>query len=98
MFPVGQIVGGIIITYLLGSLLNWAFFQRMSMSKQAAVVASAVAATVFAIVLYGFGNANGGPWNPGNGPIAYGLGGLVSGAIRYWRVEAADDGEESEAA
>jgi hypothetical protein len=98
MFPVGQIVGGIIITYLIGTLLNWAIFKRTSLSTRSAAVASAAAAIVIAIVAYGFGNADGGPWNPGNGPIAYGIGGLVSGAIRYWRADMGNVINEGEAA
>ena len=98
MFPIGQIVGGIIITYLLGMLADWAIFKRTSMSRSVGIIASSVLAVLVAVVLYGFGNANGGPWNPGNGPIAYGLGGAISGVIRWWRANAKGELDEGELA
>ena len=97
MFSIGQIVGGVIATFILGFLVDWLILKRLPISRSIGLILSAVVAVVVAIVLYGFGNADGGPWNPGYGYLTYGLGGLISGAIRYWRADAKgefDDGKE----
>lgn len=85
---IGQIAGGFILVFLLGTLIDWLVFKRSSLSRTIAILCSTVAAIVLAVVLYGFGNADGGPWNPGNSLIAYPIGGVVAGAVRYFRADA----------
>ena len=87
---IGGIIGAFIATFLLGSLLNWALFKRLSVSPTAAALLSAGSAIVLALVIAGFGNADAGPWNPGNGYIIYGIGGLLSGAVLYFRARKAE--------
>ena len=95
MFDLGMIFGAFIATFVLGMLFNWAIYKRLKLSAQAAVVLSSLTAIIAAIVLYGFGNADGGPWNPGDGVASYTIGGLLSGAARLFmaRREQASDAD-----
>jgi hypothetical protein len=48
------------------------------------ITLSVIAAVGLAILLYGFGNARGGPWNPLPGGIAYVIGGGIVWALKLW--------------
>jgi O-antigen/teichoic acid export membrane protein len=83
VFNLGMIVGAFIATFVLGFLFNWMVYKRLRISAQTAVALSSLTAIVVAIVVYGFGNADGGPWSPGDGVVSYVIGGLLSGAVRF---------------
>lgn len=83
----GQLIGGVLAIFLLDALFDWALFKRVIEPGPVRIAASVSASVVLAIVLYGFGNANGGPWNPGSGIIAYPFGGVVVGAFRFFRLK-----------
>lgn len=76
-YLIGAFVGGAIIIYLLSALIEWAVVKRVVDVPAAAITACTVLAMVLAIVLYGFGNADGGPWNPLPGGLAY----VIAGAF-----------------
>jgi hypothetical protein len=76
-YLLGQFVGGLIIIYLLSVFVEWALVKRILDTPTVGIVVSTLAATVLAIILYGFGNADGGPWTPMPGAMIY----IVSGAV-----------------
>jgi hypothetical protein len=83
----GTTVGGLIIIYLLSSLLEWAIMKRVLDSPTQGIPASVAVAVVLAIILYGFGNADGGTWNPLPGGIGYIVAGIMIWLARLfaWR-------------
>jgi hypothetical protein len=83
MYGIGLIVGGCIIIYLLSWLVEWAIVQRVMDSPKAGVLVSVGCATILAIVLAGFGNADGGPFNPGEFAVPYLIAGVAVGAVRF---------------
>jgi hypothetical protein len=83
MYGIGLIVGGCIIIYLLSSLIEWAIVQRVMDNPKAGVLVSVGCATILAIILAGFGNADCGPYNPGEFAIPYLIAGVAVGAIRF---------------
>lgn len=95
MFPIGQIIGAVIMTYLLSLLIDWAIFKRIPLPRTAGILGSTIVAAVLGLLLYGVGRADGGDWNPGAAPVAYGIGGVIAGALRIWRfrAKARRDGE-----
>lgn len=60
----GQIVGGLLLVYLLSKLLEWAVISRVMNNPTAGGFIAIGAAYLIASILYGFGAANGGPWVP----------------------------------
>lgn len=82
MILIGMIVGGMIAIYFFASLLEWAIFKRVVDTAPVGITLSVAAAVALAVVLYGFGNADGGPWNPLPGGIAYIVGGGIVWALK----------------
>ena len=70
-------LGGMIPVYLLSKLFEWAIFKRVVDLPELGKALSVGFAVMTAIAVYGFGNADGGPWNPFPGGISY----IISGAI-----------------
>lgn len=81
----GLLVGGVIGTWLLGAFLDWAIFRRVGISAKARVVLSSVAAIILAVIIYGFGSADGGEWDPREGLLIYPLAGLIACVVRLYR-------------
>lgn len=81
-WPIGSIVGGLLIVYLLSKLIEWLIISRIMNDAKAGLFVSVGLGVVGAVVLYGFGNADGGPWNPLPGGIAYVLAGPVVAILR----------------
>jgi len=90
---IGMTVGGMIAIYFVSSILEWAIFKRVVDTAPVGITLSIVAALALTVVLYGFGTANGGPWNPLPGGITYIVGGAIIWALKMWsyrrRAEAA---------
>lgn len=93
---IGMTVGGVLAVFLLSALLEWAIFKRVVDTAPVGIALSVGSAVVLAIILYGFGSADGGPWNPFPGGFAYVVAGLIVLPLRLWsyrrRAEKADDG------
>jgi peptidoglycan/LPS O-acetylase OafA/YrhL len=81
----GMLAGGVIGTWLLGALLEWAIFKRMGISAKARIVLSCVTAIILAVIIYGFSSADDGEWNPREGLIIYPLAGLIVCVVRLYR-------------
>jgi uncharacterized membrane protein len=73
--------------------MEWAIFKRVCDSPSTGIPLSVISAVIVAVVLYGFGNANGGPWNPFPGGIAYVVAGVVVFAVQMamYRKRRADE-------
>jgi hypothetical protein len=80
----GEIAGAIIAIMFLSWLLDWGIFRRAIDGENMRIAVATMAAVVVAVILYGFGNADGGPWDPGAGVITYPIGGVVVAGLRYW--------------
>ena len=93
----GMIFGGVVAVFLLSMLLEWALFKRITDSPKTGIPFSVCSAVILAIVIYGFGHANGGAWNAFPNGVAYIIGGAIVLAFRMWeygrRVERDDLGE-----
>lgn len=70
MFLLGQIVGGLVLVAVLTR--GWLAFDKSPRNTTRLAVIHA-AAYIVAVALYGWGNADGGPWNPGWSWIGYGI-------------------------
>jgi hypothetical protein len=81
---IGLTVGGMIAVYFVASLLEWAIFKRVVDTAPVGITLSVVAAVALAVVLYGFGNADGGPWNPLPGGVTYIVAGAIVWALKLW--------------
>jgi hypothetical protein len=79
----GFIVGGAFGVFILYSIWEWALFMRIFDDPMQGKLASVAAAYVSAAVLYGFGSADGGPFNL-NGFLFY-LPGAMMVAVYAWR-------------
>ena len=75
-------VGGTIPVYLISKFLDWALFKRVMEMREIAIICSGVFAAAISVVLYGFGHADGGRWNPGWGTIAYFFSGVFVLTLR----------------
>ena len=95
---IGMIVGATLAIYLLASLLEWALFKRIVDSPELGKGLSVGCAVVMAIILYGFGNANGGPWDPLPGGIAYVVGGAIAFSVMLWQHNRREEALEEQAA
>lgn len=84
MILIAMVLGGLVAIYFFASLLEWAIFKRVVDTAPVGITLSVVAAVALAVVLYGFGNADGGPWNPLPGGVAY----IVAGGI-VWALKLA---------
>lgn len=83
----GQIFGGTILVFILSWLIDRFSTREMGASVAVRAIGPTIFAVGIAIVLYGFGNANGGPWNPGSGLIAYPIGGLIVSFLRFFQLK-----------
>lgn len=82
---IGQAVGGILAIYLLSLLVEWALIKRVMDDSVVGCWVSVGVAYALAVLIYGFGNADGGPWNPGRGFYVYAIGAVVVGVLRSRR-------------
>lgn len=79
---IGNFVGALLIMGLLTILFERLVGRRVANSPMTGIPISAAIAFVVATILYGFGNANGGPWNPfGPALLLYALAGAVVSAL-----------------
>ena len=62
MYDIGMIIGGIIPIYLFSLFFGWLLFKKLDQTKK--IVLSVSIAFIVSVILSGFGNANGGPFNP----------------------------------
>lgn len=77
-YLLGSLAGALITTLLVSRLIRW-LLKAMGDSK-ARVIATAALTYAVAIILQGFGNADGGPWNPGSSWWLYAVG------VAFWAV------------
>jgi hypothetical protein len=70
MWLLGQMIGGLLIVAVITRGLLFAFRRHRSPGL---IVGIHVGAAAICVVLYGLGNADGGPWNPALAPVIYGL-------------------------
>lgn len=84
MYSIGAIVGGSILIYLLSALIEWAVIKRVMNDPKIGVLVAVALATGIAIILAGLGNADGGPFNPGEMALPYLIAGAIVGAIRFF--------------
>ncbi len=80
---VGQIIGGALAVGLLTLLIEWAVVKRVMDNPVAGAVASTVAAYLVAVIVSGFGLADGGGWESA-GIVIYAPGAILVG-ILMWR-------------
>ena len=80
----GFLVGGVLGVYLLHALWEFVLFKRVFNDPVAGKLASVLFAYLTASLLYGFGSADGGPFNP-LGFVVYLLPALVVGVLAYRR-------------
>ncbi len=69
MGQLGQFVGGVIGVFFLYVIWEWALFKRVADDPVTGKLSSVAAAYATAVIAYGFGEANGGPWQPTGLPI-----------------------------
>ncbi|MBS3927659.1 MAG: hypothetical protein KGZ65_03590 [Sphingomonadales bacterium] len=79
----GMLVGGTFGVFILYAIWEWALFMRIFDDPMRGKLASVAAAYLSAVIIYGFGSANGGPWNPG-GILIYLPGALIV-FVYTWR-------------
>lgn len=83
-YVLGSLAGALITTLLVSRLIRW-LLKAMGDSK-ARVIATAALTYVVAIVLAGFGNADGGPWNPGTSWGFYAIGTLFWATLDWFGI------------
>ncbi len=96
----GELIGGVVGVFILYAVWEFLLFKRVFDDPMKGKMASVIAAYLSASILYGFGSANGGPFNQG-GFLVYSLGAFVVAIIAYRRankiregtVDGADIGE-----
>lgn len=66
----GQMTGGLILLAVLTRGLLWIFRKHRSPPT---IVMMHVGAWLFSVIMYGYGNADGGPWNPEYAWLIYGV-------------------------
>jgi hypothetical protein len=81
MYYAPLLAGGVLAIYLLSHLIEWAIVRRIADSQATGIPLSVTAAVVLAVVIYGFGAADGGPWTPG-GLFIYPPAGLIVAIAR----------------
>lgn len=62
-YLVGQIIGGVLLIYLLALLWEWALFQRVVSDPVFGKLSSVLAAWLCAAAISGWGHADGGPYD-----------------------------------
>lgn len=80
-YLIGSIVGGVILMLLLTMLFEWLIGRRVTDTPAHGIPVGAMIAYAVAVILAGFGNANGGSWNPGAAWLFYAIGAAVAVAI-----------------
>lgn len=78
---IGMMVGGILAVYLLSKLVEWLVVKRVMDDPVNGVIVSVIAAYILAVVIYGFGSADGGSWSF-KGVIPYLPGAIIVGILR----------------
>lgn len=71
-YLLGSIAGALVVMFLLSRLVRWAL-KRMG-DTEARIFVTGLVTYAIGVVLAGFGNADGGPWNPGSSLIFYAIG------------------------
>jgi hypothetical protein len=86
-YYLGSLVGAIIAT-LLGRTVAWWLFGKFAKMPDEVprAVGAAVLGYALMIALAGWGNANGGPWNPGSSWIFYAIGIAMWFIADLWRI------------
>ncbi|PLK25563.1 hypothetical protein [Novosphingobium sp. TH158] len=79
----GQVVGGILAVYILQLIWEKLVFMRLANDPMKGKLFSTVAGYLTAVVLFGFGSADGGAWRP-DGALIY-LPGLLIIGVFAWR-------------
>lgn len=79
---IGNLIGAIIGVYIVSAIIYGLLVKRFVLGPKGWLASSGLGYVV-AVVLSGFGNANGGPWSPGNGYWVYAFGAVVAGGIGY---------------
>lgn len=74
-------IGGMIPVFLIALLVERLIFCRVFNTREYGISAAVAVGTIAAFVLYGFGNANGGPWNPVPNGFAYFFSGFGVGFL-----------------
>lgn len=80
----GKLAGGTFLVFVLHAVWEYVLFKRVLDDPLLGKTASVVAAYLTASVLYGFGSANGGPFNPA-GFGSYLFGAVIVGLFAVWR-------------
>lgn len=82
MFLIVMAVVGMVAIYLVASLLEWALFRRVVDSALVGMSLSVAAAVALAVLLYGFGIADDGAWNPLPAGVALAVAGGIVWALK----------------
>lgn len=61
---IGLFVGGAMAIWLFGNLIEWVIVKRTMDDERRGAMVSFGSAYLLAVIVYGFGAANGGPWTP----------------------------------
>lgn len=69
-YLLGQMVGGLVLIAIITRAALWGLRRHRS---PGVIMAIHVGAWLVSIVLYGWGAADGGPWNPGDAWLIYGV-------------------------
>lgn len=81
---IGLLLGGTIGVFVLQNILEWAIFKRIADDPVVGKLGSTAAAYVLAVIIYGFGSADGGAWRP-DGLFNYAPGATIVGFFAYRR-------------
>lgn len=81
-YLLGSLTGALVVTFLLSRLVRWALkFMGDTLTR---VMVTAALTYALAIIAQGFGNADGGPWNPGSSWGFYAVGVAVWAAMDWY--------------
>ena len=85
MYLLGNFVGTFIPVIILSLLSTW--LASKLTSEVLALIAGAVVAAVLTVILTGFGNADGGQWDPRGSIVTAPIAAAIIFAFRYWRFQ-----------
>jgi hypothetical protein len=80
----GQIIGGIVVMAFLSWVIDAILMKHIVADRVPAICLSAALAIPLGVGIYGFGNADGGPWNGYPVILPYTLGAVGAALIRIW--------------